>query len=88
MSDVKQAAPEGQETAPSSLLWSDVEVARAWISGLREHVEEAKAATEDQMLPHRQRRLGHLAAERILQDTFKAIDKALSYAEHGFPPSA
>ena len=87
MSDVNHPAPVGQESASSSLPWSESEVARAWIAGLREHFDEAKGATEDQMRPHRQRRLGHLEAERILGEAFLSIDKALSFAERGLPPA-
>ena len=88
MSDVNHPAPAGQDPATSSLPWSEAEVARAWIAGLREHVDEARGATEDQLRPRRQRRLGHLEAERILGEAFLSIDKALSFAERGLPPAA
>ena len=87
MSDVKHPAPAGQESASSPHPWSEAEVARAWIAGLREHIDEARGVTEDQMRPRRQRRLGHLEAERILGEAFLSIDKALSFAERSLPPA-
>ena len=76
MSDINQPPPGGQGSVHPL---SDPAVAQAWIVGLREHVAEAKAAIDDQMLPPRQRRLGHVAAARILEDAFTAIDKAILF---------
>jgi hypothetical protein len=61
--------------------------ARAWIDSLRGHIADARGVTKDQMRPRRKRRLGHLEAERILKETFRSIDKALSFAESGLPPA-
>jgi hypothetical protein len=88
MSNVKHAAPEGQEPALSALRWAESEAARAWLLGLREVIEDARAATEDQLLPLRQRRLGHVEAERITRESFTTIAKALSFAERGLPPNS
>ena len=87
MSNVNQPAQAGQESASTSDPWSEAEVARAWLAGLREHVDEARGVTNDQMRPHRQRRLGHLEAERLLAEAFLSIDKALSFAERSLPPA-
>ena len=86
MSDVKQAPQEGQEIAPPALRWTDAEVVRAWLLALRTTIEDAQAVTEDQLLPRRQRRLGHLEAERITRESFTVLDKALSFAERSLPP--
>lgn len=87
MSDVKQALPEGQEIASPPLRWNDPEVVRRWLSTLRTGIEDAQAATEDQLLPHRQRRLGHLEAERITRESFRGLGEALSFAERSLPGS-
>ena len=87
MSNVKHPAQAGQESASTSHPWSEAEVARAWLAGLREHVAEAKGVTNDQMRPHRQRRLGHFEAERLLEEAFLSIDKALAFPEGSLPPA-
>jgi hypothetical protein len=86
MSDVKRPPPMGQDLAASSLIWSEAADARAWIDGLRGHIADARGAAKDQMRPRRKRRLGHLEAKRILKETFRSIDKAISFAESGLPP--
>ena len=86
MPDVNRPAPMGQDIAASSLVWSEAVDARAWIEGLREHIADARGAAKDQMRPRRKRRLGYLEAKRILKETFRSIDKAISFAESGLPP--
>lgn len=87
MTGIKQGPPGGQDSDTSALLWSDPEAARAWLSGLQAALDDALAAMGDQLLPLRQRRLGHVEAERIFQEASAALAKALSYAERGLPPS-
>ena len=82
MSDIKQGPPEGQEPVTST---PSPEVTPAWLSGLRAAIADVQAAVEDEQLPHRERRLGHLEAVRITREGFLTIEKALSYAERGFP---
>ena len=86
MTDVKRPAPMGQDLAASSLIWSEAGDAHAWIDSLREHLTDAKRAAQDQMRPRRKRRLGHLEAKRILKETFRSIEKSISFAESGLPP--
>ena len=86
MSDVNQGPTAGQESDTSALRWSDPEAARGWLIGLQALLDDALAATMDQLLPLRQRRLGHVEAERILQEAAAALAKALSYAARGLPP--
>lgn len=87
MSDVKQAPRKGQEIASAPLRWTDPEAVRRWLSTLRTGIEDAQAATEDQLLPHRQRRLGHVEAERITRESFQGLAEALSFAEQSLPGS-
>jgi hypothetical protein len=87
MSEIRHPAPQGQEAALSSLRWSDPEAARAWLLGLRGVIDDAMAAAGDQLLPLRQRRLGHVEAERIFCEASTNINNALSFAERGLPPS-
>ncbi len=86
MSDVKHPPPMGQDLAASSLIWSEAGDAREWIDSLREHLANAKGAAKDQMRPRRKRRLGHLKAKRILKESFRSIEKTISFAESGLPP--
>ncbi len=86
MSDIKQAPPGGQEPVTStSTPAPSPEVARAWLSGLRGTLADIQAVVEDQQLPRRERRIGHLEAVRITREGFLTMEKALSYAESGFP---
>ncbi len=87
MSDIKQGPPGGQDPVTST---TSPEVASTWLSGLRGAFADIKAVTEDQQLPRRERRLGHLEAVRITREGFASIEKALSYAERGLalvPPT-
>ncbi len=80
MSDIKQAPPEGQEPVTSTPA-----PIPGWLTGLRETIADVQAVVEDQQLPQRERRLGHLEAVRITREGFLTIEKALSHAERGFP---
>jgi hypothetical protein len=88
MPGVNQGPLAGQESDTSALRWSDPEAARAWLSGLQAALDDALAAMGDQLLPLRQRRLGHIEAERIFQEASTALAKALSYAARGLPPAS
>jgi len=41
----------------------------------------------DQLLPLRQRRLGHVEAARIIQEAAAALAEAMAYAGRGLPPT-
>ena len=86
MSNVSDEPPQGQDPAAPSLRWSDPEAAKRWLSGVKSALDDALAASSDQMLPLRQRRLGHVEAERILREATVALHNALSFAERGLPP--
>ena len=83
MSDIKDPPTGGQD---SVLNWSDPDVARAWLLGLRAAIADVKSVTEDQQRPRRQRSLGPREAERITREAFTTLEKALTYAERGLPP--
>ena len=87
MSNVNDMAPKGQDSVTSALCWSDPEAARPWLASVKTLTDDAMAAILDQLLPLRQRRLGHVEAERIIQEAAKALAKALSYAARGLPPA-
>ncbi len=87
MSNVNDEPPKGQDPVLPSLRWSDAEAARRWLSGLESVLDDALSASADQMLPLRQRRLGHVEADRILRDATVALHHALSFARRGLPPS-
>ena len=84
MSDINQGPPEGQDPVTSI---PRPEVTAAWLSGLRTAIADIQAAVEEEQLPPRERRLGHLEAVRITREGFLTIEKALSYAERGFARS-
>ncbi len=86
MSDFSDEPPKGQDSGLPSLNWSDPEAARRWISGLESVLDNALAAAGDQMLPLRQRRLGHVEADRIVRDATVALHRALAFAKRGLPP--
>ena len=86
MSNVNPTAPRGQESVTSALRWSDPEAARAWLAGLQSTLDDALAALADQLLPLRQRRLGHIEAQRIFLEASASLAKALLYASLGLPP--
>jgi hypothetical protein len=86
MSNVSDEPPMGQDPAITSLCWSNPEAAKRWLSGVKSALDDALAASGDQMLPLRQRRLGHVEAERILREATVALHNALSFAERGLPP--
>jgi hypothetical protein len=87
MSKVNHKAPSGQESVTSALCWSDPEAARAWLAGLQTLLDDALAAMADQLLPLRQRRLGHVEAQRIFVEASAALAKALLFAMRGLPPA-
>jgi hypothetical protein len=86
MSNVNPTAPKGQESVTSALRWSNPEAARAWLAGLQAVLDDALAAAADQLLPLRQRRLGHVEAQRIFLEASAALAKALLFAALGLPP--
>jgi len=86
MTTVSDEPPKGQDPALPSLLWSDLEAAQRWLSGVKSTLDDVLAASGDQRLPPRQRRLGHVEAARILQKATVALHNALSYAERGLLP--
>ena len=86
MSNVSDEPPMGQDPSLPSLRWSDAKAARQWLSGLKTALDDALSASADQMLQRRQRRLGHVEADRILRDATVALHHALSFAERGLPP--
>jgi hypothetical protein len=86
MSNVSDEPPMGQDPVLPSLRWSDAEAARRWISGLESVLDDVLAASADQMLPLRQRRLGHVEADRIVREATVALYHALSFARRGLPP--
>jgi hypothetical protein len=83
MANVNAKAPAGQESVTSSLCWSDPEAASRWISGLESVLDDVLAASLDQLLPLRERHLGHVAAARITQEGAVALRHALEYAKRG-----
>ena len=87
MSDCNEEPPKGQDPRAPSLCWSDPEAARQWLSGIKTVLDDALAASGDQMLPLRQRRLGHVEADRILREATVALDHALAFAKRGLPPA-
>jgi len=87
MSDVTHQAPPGQECVTCALSWSDPKAARQWLTGVQVLLDDAMAVMRDQMLPHRQRKLGHAEAERIIREADRALGHALSYAARSLPPS-
>jgi hypothetical protein len=48
-------------------------------------MDDALAAIQDQMLPLRQRRLGHVEAARIIAEATAALAVAYAHAERGLP---
>jgi hypothetical protein len=87
MSDFTEEPPEGQDPRVPSLVWSDPEAARRWLSGVTTVLDDLVAATEDQLRPRRQRRLGHVEAERIVREATVTLHHALAYAARGLPPA-
>ena len=86
MSNVSDEPPEGQDPVLPSLRWSNAEAARQWLSGLESVLDDALSASADHMLKRRQRRLGHVEAERLLREATVALHHALSFARRGLPP--
>jgi hypothetical protein len=85
MANVKAKAPAGQESVTSSLCWSDAEAVARWISTLESTLDDVLAASMDQLLPLRERHLGHVAAARITQEGAVALRHALDHAKRGLP---
>jgi hypothetical protein len=77
--------PEGQDLGAPSLSWSDPEAARRWLSGVETMLADLESAAKDQLLPRRQRHLGHVEAERIVGEATVGLHRALSYARRGLP---
>jgi hypothetical protein len=89
MTTVNAKAPAGQESVTSALCWSDAEAASRWIAGLESVLDDVLAASVDQLLPLRERQLGHVAAARITHEGGVALRHALEYAKRGLlPPRA
>jgi hypothetical protein len=96
MNTIIDPPEEGQVPAPApapapvperpSLSWSDPKMANLFFVNLRTLIADVQGAAEDQLLPRRERRLGHLEAERILVESFKGIDELLSFMERTVPP--
>jgi len=76
----------GQDPSVPSLDWSNPKATHQWLSGVKTALDDVLAATTDQMLPRRQRHLGHMEADRILREATVALHHALSFAERGHPP--
>jgi hypothetical protein len=87
MANVNATAPAGQDSDTSGLCWGAPGAARPWLSSVKSLTDDALAAILDQMLPIRQRRLGHVEAERIIQEAAAALAKAFDHAERGLPPA-
>ena len=85
MSSVKQEPSPGQKSAVPAMKWSDPHQVYSLLYGIRILVSDAQGAAEDQLLPKRERRLGHLEAERILRESFKKLDDTLTFAERDLP---
>jgi hypothetical protein len=83
MANVKATAPAGQESVTSALCWSDPEAAARWIAGLEATLDDVLSASMDQLLPLRERHLGHVAAARITQEGAVALRHAVEYAKRG-----
>lgn len=83
MTNVNDLSSVGQDSVLTSLCWSDPEAATRWISGLESVLDDVLAAAGDQMLPLRERQLGHLAAARITREGAVALRHALDYAKRG-----
>jgi hypothetical protein len=88
MQTIKQAPTGGQDPDTSALCWSDPEATRPWLASVQSLMDDALAAIQDQMLPLRQRRLGHLEAARIIAEATAALAKAYAHAERGLPPGS
>ena len=86
MSDIKQAPSEGQDPDTSALCWCDPWATRPWITSVKSLTDDALAAIQDQMLPLRKRRLGHVEAARIIAEATAALARAFDHAERGLPP--
>jgi hypothetical protein len=87
MSSFTEEPPEGQDPRLPSLDWSDATAARRWLSGVETVLADLEAAAVDQLLPRRQRHLGHVEAERIVREATVALHHALAFAERGLPPA-
>ncbi len=86
MSDIKQAPAAGQDSDTSRLCWGDPWATRPWLTSVKSLTDDAMAAILDQMLPLRQRRLGHVEAARIIAEAAGALAKAYAHAARGLPP--
>jgi hypothetical protein len=59
---------------------------RAWLAALQSTLDDVLAAMADQLLPLRQRRLGHVEAARIFLEASTSLARALAHAARGLPP--
>jgi hypothetical protein len=89
MDTIKDPPEEGQVPAPvpapPTLRWDDAETVCALVYRMRTLVSDVQGAAEDQLQRRRKRRLGHLEAARILEESFDCIDELLSLAERSLP---
>jgi hypothetical protein len=89
MSTIIDPPEEGQVPAPAPApvpaFWSDPETICTVVFRLRTLISDVQGAAEDQLQPRRERRLGHLEAERILRESFDCLDELLSLAERNLP---
>jgi hypothetical protein len=88
MPSIKQAPTGGQDPDTSALCWNDPGATRLWLTSMKSLMDDALAAMQDQMLPLRQRRLGHVEAARIIAEATAALAMAYAHAERGFPPGS
>lgn len=85
MSSVKQESPPSQVSAVPAMRWSDPHQVYSLLYSIRILVSDAQGAAEDQLRPKRERRLGHLEAERIIHESFRRLDETLTFAERDLP---
>jgi hypothetical protein len=85
MNVIKQAPTGGQDPDTSALCWNDPRATHLWLASVKSLMDDVLAAMEDQMLPLRQRRLGHVEAARILAEAKASLAKAYIHAARGLP---
>jgi hypothetical protein len=88
MVNVKQGPVAGQDLDTSALCWGDPGATRPWLASVKSLMDDALAAIQDQLLPLRQRRLGHVEAARIIAEATAALAAAYAHAERGLPPGS
>jgi hypothetical protein len=75
-------------SAPRPVRWEDEEDVRAWVSALREGVEDLRGAARDRARRKRQRVLSRYEARRQILAASQALEVLLQAAEAGFGGSA